>query len=298
MTTHIQYTIVLFLFLNTSFSPCKSQQAQQGIAQTVNLFFEGLNEKNRAKLASQVMDTSTLQLKTVIYSKQSADFEEILLPFTDFLDGIEKARSQGQKWEEKIWSIDINVDGGLATVWTPYSFFVDGELSHCGVNLITLLQQNKRWKITGVTDTRRRKSCRTMESEDQKAVINKSMDIWHELAANADKQFFDFMTADAIYIGTDATERWTKTEFMKFAIPYFDKGKAWSFKAIERNIYLSTDEKTGWFEELLDTWMGQCRASGVLEFTSNGWQLSHYQLSVTVPNDKIKAFIQLVEEKE
>jgi len=293
----IRNTFILFFCLIGLTVPCKSQTAHQEIEQLINQFFEGLNQKNTTQLASVVKDTSSLLLKSVVYNKKIESYQQVELPFTDFLKGIEKAKRKESRWEERLWSIDINIDGGLASVWTPYSFFVDNELSHCGTNHITLIQHKENWKIIGLTDTRRRKSCRTQSSEDPRALIQKSMDTWHELASKADKRFFDFMTPDAIYIGTDASERWTKQEFVKFAMPYFDKGKAWSFKAINRTVYLSDDEKTGWFEELLDTWMGECRASGVLERTDQGWLLSHYQLSVTVPNEKIKEFLQLIEKE-
>ena len=44
--------------------------------------------------------------------------------------------------------------------------------------------------------------------------------------------------------------------------------------------------------------MGICRSSGVLEKKKGRWSLEHYHLSVTVPNEKIKDFIQLVSEKD
>ncbi|OQY02770.1 MAG: hypothetical protein B6I20_06480 [Bacteroidetes bacterium 4572_117] len=131
------------------------------------------------------------------------------------------------------------------------------------------------------------------------AKLNKLLDNWHLAATNANGEaFFGFMAADCIYIGTDASERWTKDEFVKFAKPYFDKGKAWAFTPIERKFYYSKNKKTAWFNETLNTWMGVCRSSGVLEKTSGKWLLKHYHLSVTVPNEKIKDFIELVEKKD
>ena len=102
------------------------------------------------------------------------------------------------------------------------------------------------------------------------------------------------MTNDAIYLGTDASERWAKEEFYKFCKPYFDKGKAWDFKPKDRTVYLSESCKTAWFEETLDTWMGECRGSGVLINEDNGWKITHYNLSVTVSNDVIKEYIKLL----
>jgi hypothetical protein len=106
------------------------------------------------------------------------------------------------------------------------------------------------------------------------------------------------MADESIFIGTDATENWNKSAFQAFAKPYFDKGKAWSFKAIERNIYFSKDGKMAWFDELLSTQMKICRGSGVLVQENGQWKIKHYVLSMTIPNDntdevvKIKAPIE------
>jgi hypothetical protein len=133
-------------------------------------------------------------------------------------------------------------------------------------------------------------------AEAQKNEIDLFIDRWHLAATNADQQsFFDAMDDESIYIGTDATERWTKNEFLTFAKPHFDKGKAWDFKPYDRDVHISADGKYVWFSELLTTWMGVCRGSGVLSKTPKGWKIKQYHLSVTVPNDTIKDFISLVE---
>ena len=90
--------------------------------------------------------------------------------------------------------------------------------------------------------------------DNLKAEINNTLDAWHKAAAEANfNNYFDTMTDDAIFIGTDASERWTKTELFSFCEPYFKKGKAWDFKAFDRKIYFSEDGKTAWFNELLNT---------------------------------------------
>jgi hypothetical protein len=134
-----------------------------------------------------------------------------------------------------------------------------------------------------------------MMKEDPSKVINEFIDRWHMAATQADgKLFFESIAEDGIYIGTDATERWTKSEFITFAKPYFDRGKAWDFKPYDRDIHVTKNGRYAWFSELLTTWMGVCRGSGVLVKTKNGWKIEQYHLSVTVPNDAIKDFISLV----
>lgn len=125
--------------------------------------------------------------------------------------------------------------------------------------------------------------------------INNLLNNWHRAAATANAQvFFSSMTEGSIYIGTDATERWTKSEFMAFAKPYFDRGSAWDFTPYDRDIHVTSDGKNAWFSELLTTWMGTCRGSGMLRKIKGDWKIEQYHLSVTVPNDQIKEFIQLI----
>ncbi|MEC4050130.1 nuclear transport factor 2 family protein [Flavobacterium sp. SUN046] len=132
------------------------------------------------------------------------------------------------------------------------------------------------------------------QNTKETTAINTILDQWHKAAAEANyKNYMDVLTDDAIYIGTDATENWTKSQFEAFAKPYFDKGKAWSFKALERHVYFSNDGQTAWFDELLDTQMKICRGSGVLVKINDTWKIKHYVLSMTIPNDNTKEVLKI-----
>jgi len=137
-------------------------------------------------------------------------------------------------------------------------------------------------------------SSSALAQDKAKKQINITLDAWHQAAAAANfNTYFDFMTEDAIFIGTDATENWNKTAFQAFAKPYFDKGKAWNFTALERHIYFNNDKKTAWFDELLNTQMKICRGSGVLVLLNGSWKIKHYVLSMTIPNDNTDAVIKI-----
>jgi ketosteroid isomerase-like protein len=129
--------------------------------------------------------------------------------------------------------------------------------------------------------------------------IGEVVDAWHLAAANADfNTYFNILTEDAVFIGTDASEVWDKAEFMTFSKPYFDKGKAWSFTSKQRNVYVDTSGEIAWFDELLDTWMQLCRGSGVLKKVDEEWKISHYVLSLTIPNDEIQKVITVKKESD
>ena len=126
----------------------------------------------------------------------------------------------------------------------------------------------------------------------QKQQINQIMNKWHKDAKEANYDaFFNRMSDSASYVGTDEKETWNKKEFQTFAKPFFDKKQTWNFKTIKRSVYFSKDKNIAWFDEVLETWMGVCRGSGVLEKENGDWLIKHYVLSVTIPNDKIQKVV-------
>jgi hypothetical protein len=132
------------------------------------------------------------------------------------------------------------------------------------------------------------------KAQKHEVVIGSLLDKWHSDAAHA--RFDDYtkpMHNDFIFMGTDATERWDLTAFKLFAKPYFDKGKAWSFTTLKRNVYVTKDAQTAWFDELLQTRMKICRGSGVLVNNNNEWQLVQYVLSATIPNDSMNVVVKI-----
>lgn len=138
-----------------------------------------------------------------------------------------------------------------------------------------------------------------MGQDVEKNALNKTLDAWHQAAAEANfEAYFGLMTEDAVFIGTDATENWRAPEFKEYAKPHFDKGRAWSFKAVERHIYLDTTGEIAWFDELLDTQMKLCRGSGVLKKVGGEWKIAHYVLSIAVPNEHVAELINIKEAKD
>ena len=137
-------------------------------------------------------------------------------------------------------------------------------------------------------------SSHQVNTSSEKEKINSILNNWHKAAAEAKfDDYFNLLSEESIYIGTDATENWNKKEFQNFAKPYFDRGKAWNFKTIERNIYFSEDQKMIWFDELLDTQMKICRGSGVMILENNQWKIKHYVLSMTIPNDNVDEVVKI-----
>lgn len=132
------------------------------------------------------------------------------------------------------------------------------------------------------------------QSFDEKQQLALVIDQWHKAASDANfKTYFELMTEDAVFIGTDANEYWNKQEFQNYAKPHFDKGKAWSFTALERHIFVDSSGKMAWFDELLNTQMKICRGSGVMVKIGKQWKIKHYVLSMTIPNETIDDIVKI-----
>lgn len=129
------------------------------------------------------------------------------------------------------------------------------------------------------------------------AAVAALLDDWHDAAAKADEaRYFSRFAPDGVFLGTDGTERWTTAAFRAWAKPYFDRGKAWSFRAISRHVAFSKDGGVAWFDEALETPnMGPCRGSGVLVRESGAWRIAQYNLTLVVPNDVMKDVKKLID---
>ncbi len=116
--------------------------------------------------------------------------------------------------------------------------------------------------------------------------IGKMLDDWHQAASVADEvRYFAHFAPNGVFMGTDATERWTAEAFHVWAKPYFDRKKAWSFRAHDRHVDFSPDGSTAWFDEMLDTPnLGPCRGSGVVVKIGGQWRIAQYNLSIPIPN--------------
>lgn len=138
------------------------------------------------------------------------------------------------------------------------------------------------------------------EKIEHKTDVQAVMNDWHNAAAEADfDRYFEYFTdSSAIFMGTDATERWTISEFKTYSKPHFDRGKAWNFIPLSRHVNISANGKTAWFDEELSTPnLGPSRGTGVLVLKENKWKIAHYSLTVPIPNSIVDSVVEQIEEE-
>lgn len=144
-------------------------------------------------------------------------------------------------------------------------------------------------------------ACQPQETqpEPSEEAVDAVLDDWHAAAAEGDfDRYFDHFENDSsIFMGTDATERWTIAEFKPWSKPHFeDDGVAWTFTPTFRKVYFSDDGQTAWFDEELDTPnLGPSRGSGVLVKQGEEWKIAHYNLAIPIPNSIVDDVVNQIE---
>ena len=74
----------------------------------------------------------------------------------EYLKGLPSRKAE---YRERMWNPEVRVHGPIASVWTPYDFWVDGKFSHCGVDVFDLVKTPEGWKISGGAYTVERTGC-------------------------------------------------------------------------------------------------------------------------------------------
>lgn len=125
------------------------------------------------------------------------------------------------------------------------------------------------------------------------------LDDFHQAASQADgARYFGHFMPDGVFLGTDASERWTVAQFKAYAEPHFSKGRGWTYRSTARHVSVSPDGNTAWFDEMLsnDNY-GVTRGSGVLQKIDGTWKIAQYNLSFPVPNGLLKNVVEMIRQQ-
>jgi len=125
------------------------------------------------------------------------------------------------------------------------------------------------------------------------ARVSEVLDALHQAASDADfDRYFGLYARDFIFLGTDATERWDRAQFMDYARGPFSEGRGWTYTPLERHVYIAPDGQTAWFDERLDNEnLGETRGTGALVKEDGEWKIAQYNLTIPVPNDLAREFV-------
>jgi hypothetical protein len=147
--------LTLVLCLASLSIPAAAQTPQEEVSATVNALFDAMRRGDGVAASRLFHPEARLQSVGVANGQPTLRSESA----SGFVQAIGTPRTE--VWDERIWDLEIQIDGELATAWMQYAFHLDGALSHCGVNAFQLFRAPTGWQITQISDTRRREGCRS-----------------------------------------------------------------------------------------------------------------------------------------
>lgn len=154
--------LLLALSITTTIVKAQNQAAEkQAIKKVIETFFEGLHKGDSTLMKSTMHNT--IKIQTTATNREGT---KMLKTETKQQLLINIANKKPQDiYLEKLLSYTIKVDGNLASVWTPYEFYFNGNFSHCGANSFQLFNNNGNWEIVYLVDMRRRQNCDALKNK-------------------------------------------------------------------------------------------------------------------------------------
>ena len=122
------------------------------------------------------------------------------------------------------------------------------------------------------------------------------LDDWHRAASEVDEErYLGHMAPDAVFMGTDRTERWDLATFREYVEECFGQGRGWTYEPSDRYVHLGPDRDVAWFDErLTSNSYGDLRGTGALRWTGETWQIVHYSMTFTVPNEVARDVVGII----
>ena len=137
--------VVLFfiLFFQVGFG-----QQPQSPFKAVQDFFEAFHHQDLKALSHSFSSSAVLQRATYTEGQSILRNQDV----SQFINRV-VTRPDNPIWNEVLGKPTVQRASNLATVWVPFRFYLDQELSHCGINQFTLFWDGAQWKILHLIDT-------------------------------------------------------------------------------------------------------------------------------------------------
>jgi len=148
-----RFSLVFFLILPLGVYAQLTAE-EQAVRQVVDQLFVAMWEADSSKAARVFHPSARLFTAANDASGNPVLQTTVIADFVKTIGSLQAGR-----FKEELTTYEISVDDNLASVWSTYSFYVDGVFSHCGVDAFQLCKTAQGWKIVQVIDTRRKTNC-------------------------------------------------------------------------------------------------------------------------------------------
>lgn len=135
--------------------PLLAQQpapARDSVIGVVQHFFDAMAARDTAALAALLLPDA--RNRSVFWRGDSARVRTIASSAASPRLAVDTAR-----WRERMWNPQVLQRGPLALVWTEYDFHHGDAFTHCGVDLFTLVRDERGWRIADIAYTVEPEGC-------------------------------------------------------------------------------------------------------------------------------------------
>ncbi len=130
--------------------PCAAEK--QTVLSTIDRFFAAMTARDTAAMSATLLPEGNLHIAAPLGGGPART-----VPFKDYLARLAKGK---ERFVERYWNAKVECFMELATAVMDYDFHVDGNFSHCGVDVFTLVNEPDGWRIASVAYTRVTEGCR------------------------------------------------------------------------------------------------------------------------------------------
>jgi hypothetical protein len=75
-------------------------------------------------------------------------------------------RADDSTYRERYWFPTVMIRGGMALVWAPYEFQINGQTTHCGVDVFSFARIDGVWKVSNSMWTVEPNACAELRPPD------------------------------------------------------------------------------------------------------------------------------------
>jgi ketosteroid isomerase-like protein len=143
--------IAIFAFAKANSQPKFQTQVedQNDTEQVITDFFIAFHKKDTTLLKSMFINDAQLLSMKIMGNEATTtrtSIQELFNSISSIPDTV--------NFKEELISITSTNQAFVASVSAPYTFSVNGKLSHSGTNVFTLFKINGIWKIAAIADSR------------------------------------------------------------------------------------------------------------------------------------------------
>ena len=144
-----------FIFFLLAVLGKANAQTSDDAKKTIGEFFIAFH--NQDTTALKALAYTDINMQSISIDKEGRTVLHNTL-YGEFLKSIASI-PESTKFEERLTGYEVKSDNKMANVWTPYQFFINDKMSHCGVNNFQLISIDSTWKIFYIVDTRSTENC-------------------------------------------------------------------------------------------------------------------------------------------